>query len=55
MAALAALNGQVMQQAAMRSFNDAWIMIMIAFVAVSPAVLLLRRPKPGVGMPAEAH
>ncbi|HEX2778662.1 MAG TPA: DHA2 family efflux MFS transporter permease subunit [Gemmatimonadaceae bacterium] len=54
-AALAALNGQVMQQAAMRSFNDAWIMIMIAFVAVSPAVLLLRRPKPGVGMAADAH
>ncbi|NUO65008.1 MAG: DHA2 family efflux MFS transporter permease subunit [Gemmatimonadaceae bacterium] len=54
-AALAALNGQVMQQASMRSFNDAWIMILIAFVAVSPAVLLLKRPTPGAGMPVDAH
>src|SRR5690349_20201340 len=47
-AALAVLNGQVMQQASMRSFNDAWMLLLFAFLAVSPAVLLLRRPKAGV-------
>jgi MFS transporter, DHA2 family, multidrug resistance protein len=54
-AALAALNGQLMQQASMLSFNDAWLFILIAFVGVSPAIMLLRRPKPGAEMPAEAH
>jgi DHA2 family multidrug resistance protein len=54
-AALQALNGQVSQQASMLSFNDAWIFVLIVFVAVSPAILLLRRPKPGVEMPADAH
>ena len=44
-AALMALNGQVMQQAAMLSFNDAWLFILIAFIGVSPAILLLRKPK----------
>ena len=53
-AALAAINGQVMQQAAMRSYNDAWMLLMIAFVCVSPAVLLLKRPKPGVAA-VDAH
>ncbi|HET7458734.1 MAG TPA: DHA2 family efflux MFS transporter permease subunit [Gemmatimonadaceae bacterium] len=54
-AALAALNAQVNQQAAMLSYNDSWIFILIAFVAVSPAILLLRRPKGAAGMPADAH
>jgi MFS transporter, DHA2 family, multidrug resistance protein len=54
-AALAALNAQVNQQAAMLSYNDSWIFILIAFVAVSPAILLLRRPKGKAGMPADAH
>ncbi len=54
-AALGALNGQVMQQASMLSFNDSWIFILIAFVAVSPAILLLRRPKSGAEMRADAH
>jgi DHA2 family multidrug resistance protein len=54
-AALGALNGQVNLQASMLSFNDAWVFILLAFVAVSPAILLLRRPKPGAEMPADAH
>ena len=54
-AALAALNAQVNQQAAMLSYNDSWIFILIAFVAVSPAILLLRRPQGKAGMPADAH
>ena len=55
-AALKALDGQVMQQASMLSFNDSWLFILVAFVAVSPAILLLRKPKPaGAGMPSDAH
>ncbi|MEP6619645.1 MAG: DHA2 family efflux MFS transporter permease subunit [bacterium] len=53
-AAFFALNGQVNQQASMLSFNDAWVFILIAFVGVSPAILLLRRPKPS-GAPVDAH
>ena len=55
-AALMALNGQVQQQAAMLSFNDAWIFILLVFVAVSPAVFLLRRPRPAATpMEVDAH
>jgi hypothetical protein len=54
-AALTALNAQVSQQAAMLSYNDSWIFILIAFVAVSPAILLLRKAKAAAGMPADAH
>ena len=53
-AALTALNGQVMQQASMLSFNDAWLFILIAFIGVSPAILLLRKPKVS-GAPVDAH
>ena len=53
-AALAALNGQVMQQASMLSFNDAWLFILIAFIGVSPAILLLRKPNSN-GAPVDAH
>jgi len=53
-AALAAINGQVMQQAAMRSYNDAWMLLLLTFLIVSPSVLLLKRPKPGAA-PVDAH
>jgi DHA2 family multidrug resistance protein len=46
---------QVVQQASMLSFNDGWILILLAFVLVSPAILLLRRHKGGAGMPVDAH
>jgi len=55
-AALKALDGQVMQQAAMLSYNDAWMLLLESFLIVAPAVFLLRRPKSGAaGMPADAH
>ena len=54
-AALAVLNGQVMQQAAVLSFNDAWLYILLVFLGVSPAILLLRRPKAHTEMPSDAH
>ena len=54
-AALQALNGQVMQQASMLSFNDAWLFVLLVFVMVSPAILLLRRPAAHAEIPADAH
>jgi DHA2 family multidrug resistance protein len=54
-AALQALNGQVMAQSSMLSFNDSWMFILIVFVLVSPAILLLRRPRGQMEMPADAH
>lgn len=55
-AALTALNGQVMQQASMLSFNDAWLFILLAFIGVSPAILLLRKPRSAKSeLPADAH
>jgi DHA2 family multidrug resistance protein len=53
--ALAVLDQEVMRQAAMLSYNDAWILLLITFVFVSPAVLLLRRPRPMGRAPPGAH
>jgi DHA2 family multidrug resistance protein len=54
-AALQALNGQVLQQSSMLSFNDAWLFVLLVFVLVSPSILLLRRPSASAEMPADAH
>jgi MFS transporter, DHA2 family, multidrug resistance protein len=43
--ALKLLDAQVMRQAAMLSYNDAWLLLLITFVVVSPAILLLRKPR----------
>jgi len=54
--ALAAMNGQVQQQASMLGFNDAWIFILIVFLLVSPSILLLGKPKRGQpAAAADAH
>jgi DHA2 family multidrug resistance protein len=44
-AALGQLDAMVTRQASMLSYNDAWILILLCFVVVSPAVLLLREPR----------
>jgi DHA2 family multidrug resistance protein len=49
------LEGMVMRQAAMLSYNDAWIMIMLSFVAVAPAVLMLRAPQARKGPAPDMH
>jgi len=36
----------VTQQATMLSYNDAWMLILISFVVVAPAVFILRKPRP---------
>ena len=51
----AMLDGTVTRQAAMLSYNDAWIMIMLTFVVVSPAILLLRAPKIRTGPAPDMH
>jgi DHA2 family multidrug resistance protein len=53
--AYALLDQQVTRQAAMLSYNDAWMLLILTFLLVSPAVLLLRRAKSGAEMPADAH
>lgn len=53
-AALTALNGQLQQQAAMLSFNDAWMLVLLVFVVVSPSILLLGKPRRAAA-PVDAH
>jgi DHA2 family multidrug resistance protein len=41
--ALGILDGQLMRQASMLAYNDCWILILICFAVVAPAVFLLRK------------
>jgi len=52
--AMRLIDGQVMRQAAMLAYNDCWMMILVCFAAVAPAVFLLHKPK-GLGPAADAH
>jgi DHA2 family multidrug resistance protein len=38
----------------MLSYNDAWGLLLLTFLVVSPAILLLRRPR-GRGAPVDGH
>jgi DHA2 family multidrug resistance protein len=42
--AMALLEAGMMRQAAMLAYNDSWILILLSFLAVVPAVFLLRKP-----------
>lgn len=54
-AAAEQLAGQIMQQASMLAFQDAfWLTGWAAFLML-PVVFILQRPKPGAGAPAGAH
>lgn len=53
--AYAALFGMVQQQAAMMSFNDAFLIMSIMFLAVSPLVLLMKRPTHAADASAAMH
>lgn len=53
-AALKVLDGQVQAQASILSFNDAWLLLLVTFLIVAPAILLLRRPK-GPAVAVDAH
>src|SRR5690349_291490 len=53
--ALALLDQQVTRQAAMLSYNDAWMLLLISFIVVAPAILMLRSHKGGGPAPGGAH
>ena len=53
--ALALVQAGVMRQAAMLAYNDSWMLILFSFLAVVPAVFLLRKPKAAPAMPVDAH
>jgi MFS transporter, DHA2 family, multidrug resistance protein len=53
-AAYAQINGAVMRQATMLSYNDSWLLILLTFVCTAPAVLLLRKPR-GPAAAVDAH
>ena len=52
--ALALVQAGVMRQAAMLAYNDAWMLILLSFLAVIPTVFLLRKPA-RAAVPMEAH
>jgi DHA2 family multidrug resistance protein len=52
--AFAMIEGSVMKQAAMLAYNDAWLLILLSFLCVAPAVALLRKPK-GRAAAVDAH
>ena len=43
-----------MRQASMLSYNDAWMLLSAHVLAVSPAIILLRKPR-GRAVAADAH
>ncbi len=53
--AMAVINGQLMKQAAMLSYNDCWHFILACFLIVIPAVFLLHKPSKRIGPPIDAH
>jgi DHA2 family multidrug resistance protein len=53
--ALAILDGTLMRQASMLAYNDAWLLLLVCFICVAPAVLLLRKPRARHGPAADAH
>jgi DHA2 family multidrug resistance protein len=52
--ALALLDQETMRQASMLSYNDAWMLLLLTFICVSPAIFLLRKPR-GRSAPVDAH
>lgn len=54
-AALLQINQLVMRQATLLSYNDAWMLILIAFACTAPAIFLLRKPRGGPAASAEMH
>ena len=44
-----------MRQASMLSYNDAWMLLLLTFVFVAPAILLLRARRGPRAAPVDAH
>jgi DHA2 family multidrug resistance protein len=45
----------VTRQSMMLSYNDAWMLILISFVIVAPAILILKKPRPIGAGAVDAH
>jgi DHA2 family multidrug resistance protein len=54
-AAMRAIDGQVMLQALVMTFNDMFLILAVISVVVVPLVLLLRAPPPGTAPPLAIH
>ena len=52
--ALAVMDAIVSRQAAMLAYNDAWILILLSFLVVAPAIIFLRKPR-ARAIPVDAH
>jgi DHA2 family multidrug resistance protein len=53
--ALALLDQETMRQSAMLSYNDAWMLLLLTFVFVAPAIFFLRGSRARTGPPVNAH
>jgi DHA2 family multidrug resistance protein len=53
--ALAILDATMMRQASMQAYNDAWLLLLMCFICVAPAVFLLRKPRSRQAATADAH
>jgi DHA2 family multidrug resistance protein len=53
--AIALLDQQVMREASMLSYNDAWMLLLLSFLVVAPAIFLLRKPRSGPRAAVDAH
>jgi MFS transporter, DHA2 family, multidrug resistance protein len=53
--ALALVQGGITRQAAMLAYNDSWMLILLSFLAVVPAVFLLSKPSGKPAAPVDAH
>src|SRR5215212_3004764 len=53
--AVAILEQQLDRQAAMLSYNDAWMLLLLLFLVVTPAILLLRKQNRRSGSPMNLH
>jgi DHA2 family multidrug resistance protein len=52
--AYAVLDGIMMKQASMLAYNDAWMLLLLTFVCVVPAVFVLKKPRARAAV-ADAH
>ena len=39
----------------MLSYNDAWMLLLVSFIVVSPAIFFLRNPRGASRAPVDAH
>jgi len=53
--AYAVIDAMTMRQASMLAYNDAWMLLLLTFVCVVPAVFVLKKPKGHAAPAVDAH